>query len=136
MTDFPTEEVLAMKNAVVIPHLGASTPESEENCAYMAAKEIKDYLEYGKIKNSVNLPDIDLGACEGSRVMIIHDNLPGIISAFSAAIGAKKININNMVNKSRKDVAVSVLELDKAPDAALTTQLMAIPGAIRVRVFN
>ncbi|MBP3542274.1 MAG: 3-phosphoglycerate dehydrogenase [Clostridia bacterium] len=136
VTDFPTEEVLAMKNAVVIPHLGASTPESEENCAFMAAKEIKDYLEYGKIKNSVNLPDIDLGACEGSRVMIIHDNLPGIISAFSAAIGAKKININNMVNKSRKDVAVSVLELDKAPDAALTTQLMAIPGAIRVRVFN
>ena len=136
VTDFPTQEVLQMKNAVVIPHLGASTPESEENCAEMAARQIRDYLEFGQIRNSVNLPEVLLGRSEGVRVLVIHENEPGIISALSSAIGAKKININNMVNKSRKDVAVSVLELDKAPDAALTTQLMAIPGAIRVRVFQ
>ncbi|MCI5956021.1 MAG: 3-phosphoglycerate dehydrogenase family protein [Clostridiales bacterium] len=135
VTDFPTEEVLAMKNTVAIPHLGASTPESEENCAAMAACELRDYLEFGQIRNSVNMPEIILGHSEGVRVLIIHDNEPGMVSAISAAIGARKININNMLNKSRKDVAVTVLELDRLPDAMLQTQLMALPGVIRVRIF-
>lgn len=136
VTDFPTEEVLRMKNAVVIPHLGASTPESEENCASMAARELREYLENGQIRNSVNLPEILLGYSEGVRVLIIHENEPGMVSAISAAIGARKININNMVNKSRRDVAVTVLELGKAPDPRLMTELMALPGVIRVRVFE
>lgn len=136
VTDFPTEAVLKMKNAVVVPHLGASTPESEENCASMAAHQLRDYLENGQIRNSVNLPEILLGYSEGVRLLIIHDNEPGMVSAISAAIGARKININNMVNKSRKDIAVTVLELDKTPDARLTTELMALPGVIRVRIFD
>lgn len=136
VTDFPTEEVLNMKNAVVVPHLGASTPESEENCASMAAHELREYLENGQIRNSVNLPEILLGYSEGVRILMIHGNEPGMVSAISAAIGARKININNMINKSRKDVAVTVLELDKAPDPRLTTELMALPGVIRVRVFD
>ena len=135
MTDFPTEAVLSMKNAVVIPHLGASTPESEENCARMAAQELREYLENGQIRNSVNLPEILLGRSEGIRIQIIHGNEPGMVSAISAAIGARKININNMVNKSRKDVAVTVLEVEKAPDSRLLTELMALPNVIRVRTF-
>ena len=136
VTDFPTPEVLAMKNTVAIPHLGASTPESEENCAAMAAMELRDYLEFGQIRNSVNLPEIILSHSEGVRVQIIHENEPGMVSAISAAIGARKININNMLNKSRKEIAVTVLELDRLPDQRLQTELMALPGVVRVRTFD
>lgn len=136
VTDFPTEEVLSMKNTVTIPHLGASTPESEENCASMAAAQLRDYLEHGQIKNSVNLPDILLGFSEGSRVLMIHENEPGMVSKISAAIGAKHININNMQNKSRKNMAVTVLELDSMPDEELLLFLQALPGVIRVRCFQ
>ena len=135
VTDFPNEKVLAMKNAVAIPHLGASTPESEENCAAMAAMELRDYLENGQIRNSVNLPEIILGHSEGVRVQIIHKNEPGMVSAIAAAIGARKININNMINKSRKEIAVTVLEIDRLPDQRLQTELMALPGVIRIRTL-
>ena len=135
VTDFPTEEVLVMKNAVVIPHLGASTPESEENCAAMAACELRDYLMFGQIRNSVNLPEILLGQPEGIRVLMIHGNEPGMVSAISAAIGARKININNMINKSRGEVAVTVLEISDVPDRRLTNELNALPGVKRVRIF-
>ena len=134
VTDFPTQDVLKMKNAIAIPHLGASTPESEVNCADMAARELRDYLEDGQIRNSVNFPEIILGHSEGVRVLIIHENEPGMVSAISAAIGARKININNMLNKSRRDMAVTVLELDREPDDMLQTQLKALPGVIRLRI--
>ena len=136
ITDFPTKEVLEMKNAIAIPHLGASTPESEENCASMAAKQLRDYIEFGQIHNSVNFPDILLGRSEGTRVLIIHENEPGMVSAISAAIGARKININNMQNKSKKNLAITVLEIDKLPDQRLLTELLALPGVARVRCFN
>ncbi len=136
VTDFPTEEVLAMPNAVTIPHLGASTPESEENCASMAAAQIRDYLEHGQIKNSVNLPEILLGYSEGTRLLIIHENEPGMVSAISSAIGEKKININNMINKSRKNMAVTVLELGEMPEAGLIAELEGLKGVIRVRCFQ
>ena len=136
VTDFPCDELIGVKNAVLIPHLGASTPESEENCASMAAQELRNYLENGQIQNSVNLPDIMLGYSEGTRVQIIHDNVPKMVSSISAAISAKRININNMLNKSRKEVAVTVMELDTHPDDALLAELQAIPGVIRVRTFS
>jgi len=136
VTDFPTEKVLAMKNTVAIPHLGASTPESEENCADMAATELRDYLEFGQIRNSVNLPEIILGRPEGVRVQIIHKNEPGMVSAIAAAIGARKININNMINKSRKEIAVTVLEIERLPDQLLSNELMALPGVVRIRTFG
>lgn len=136
VTDFPTQEVLQMKNTVVIPHLGASTPESEENCADMAARQIRDYLEFGQIRNSVNLPEVILGRAEGVRVLVIHENEPGMVSAISAAIGARKININNMLSKSRGNNAVTVLEISKTPDQKLLNELNALNGVLRVRVFN
>ena len=135
VTDFPTETVLGMKNAVTIPHLGASTPESEENCASMAAAQLRDYLEFGQIKNSVNLPEIVLGFSEGIRLLIIHENEPGIIGAISAAFGEKQININNMQNKSSKEMAVSVFELSAMPDAVMMERIQKQRGVIRVRCF-
>lgn len=136
VTDFPTDELIGLKNAIMIPHLGASTPESEENCASMAAMELKNYLETGQIQNSVNLPDMMLGFREGIRVQIIHDNVPNMVSSISAAISVKQININNMLNKSRKEVAVTVMELDTHPDEAVLAEIKALPGVIRVRVFQ
>ena len=136
VTDFPTQEVLQMKNAVVIPHLGASTPESEENCAEMAARQIRDYLEFGQIRNSVNLPEVLLGRAEGVRVLVIHENEPGLISALSSAVGARKININNMISKSRGNNAVTVLEISQMPDQKLLNELNALNGVLRVRTFN
>ncbi len=136
VTDFPTQEVLGMKNAVPIPHLGASTPESEENCASMAAQELRDYLEFGQIRNSVNLPEILLGYSEGIRLLVIHENEPGMVSAISAAIGEKKININNMQNKSRKNMAVTVLELSEMPSEAMLQKIQEIAGVIRLRCFQ
>ena len=136
VTDFPTQDVLQMKNAVVIPHLGASTPESEENCAEMAARQIRDYLEFGQIRNSVNLPEVLLGRAEGVRVLVIHENEPGLISALSSAVGARKININNMISKSRGNNAVTVLEISQMPDQKLLNELNALNGVLRVRTFN
>lgn len=135
VTDFPTDELIGIKNAVMIPHLGASTPESEENCASMAAMELRNYLENGQIQNSVNLPDMMLGFSEGTRVQIIHDNVPNMVSSIAAAISAKQININNMLNKSRKEVAVTVMELDSYPDESLLAEIQALPGVIRIRTF-
>lgn len=136
VTDFPTDAVLGMKNAVLIPHLGASTPESEENCASMAACELRDYLEFGQIKNSVNLPEILLGPAHNCRVLVIHENKPSMVSAISTAFGEQHINIDNMQNKSRKEMAVTVLEPDSAPGEALLQKLKALPGVIRVRYFE
>ena len=136
VTDFPTDELIGVKNAIMIPHLGASTPESEENCASMAAMELRNYLETGQIQNSVNLPDMMLGYPEGSRVQIIHDNVPNMVSSISAAISLRQININNMLNKSRKEVAVTVMELDSHPDEDILAEIRALPGVIRVRVFS
>ena len=136
VTDFPCDELIGVKNAILIPHLGASTPESEENCASMAAMELKNYLESGQIQNSVNLPDMMLGYSTGSRVQIIHDNVPNMVSSISAAISAKQINIDNMLNKSRKEVAVTVMELDTHPDEAVLAEIRALPGIIRVRAFS
>ena len=136
VTDFPVDELIGVKNAVVIPHLGASTPESEENCAHMAAIELRDYLECGQIRNSVNFPEILLGASEGNRILVIHENVPSMVSSISAAVGSRHINIDSMQNKSRKEMAITVLELDDHPEEALIAEIRALPGVIRVRTFE
>jgi D-3-phosphoglycerate dehydrogenase len=133
VTDFPTAALLNVKNAVCLPHLGASTPESEERCAEMAAQELRDYLERGIIKNSVNLPEIVLGAPEGSRVLLIHKNVPGLVSAISSLISGRGINIAGMINKSRGDYAVTVLELAQAPDEPLLSALSLLKDVVRAR---
>lgn len=135
VTDFPVDELIGVKNVVVIPHLGASTPESEENCAHMAAQELRDYLEFGQIRNSVNFPEIVLEGAGENRVLVIHENVPSMVSAISTVFGDKHINIDHMQNKSRKEIAITVLGLDDHPDEKLIAEIRALPGVIRVRTF-
>ena len=132
VTDFPCEELLGVEKVTCIPHLGASTPESEDNCARMAAAELRDYLEVGSIRNSVNLPDVPLGA----RVLVIHENVPNMVATITTCVSAEQINIDNLVNKSRKDVAVTVMELSDRPSKMALNVISSIAGVIRVRVFG
>ncbi len=136
VTDFPSDELIGVDKVVCIPHLGASTPESEENCARMAAAEIRDYLEYGSIHNSVNFPELQLGAPESARVLVLHENIPNMISMISAAAAKEGINIENLVNKSRKDMAATVMEMMSLPSQDALDHLAKIPGIIRVRAFG
>ena len=136
VTDFPSDELIGADKVICIPHLGASTPESEENCARMAAAEIRDYLEFGSIHNSVNFPDMQLGAPEANRVLVLHENIPNMISSISAAAAQEGINIENLVNKSKKDMAVTVMEMHSLPSQEALEVLSKIPGIVRVRVFR
>ena len=133
--DFPAEELLGVHGVYCTPHLGASTPESETNCAVMAANELSDYLKNGNITHSVNLPDVHQPRMGGRRVCMIHKNAPGVISAITGILTAANLNIENMVNKSKKDIAYTMLDVTGAIDASLTDRLAAIEGAIRVRVL-
>ena len=136
VTDFPSDELIGADKVVCIPHLGASTPESEENCARMAAAEIRDYLEMGSIHNSVNFPELQLSAPEAVRVLVLHENIPNMISPISAVAAQEGINIENLVNKSRKEMAVTVMDMSRLPSQAALDALAKIPGIIRVRVFG
>ena len=136
VTDFPSDDMLCRDKVVCIPHLGASTPESEENCASMAAAEIRDYLETGSIHNSVNFPEVQLGKPEGVRVLVLHENVPNTISPISAAVAKEGINIDNLVNKSKKEMAVTVMELPTKPSQDAIDAISKIPGVVRVRIFE
>lgn len=133
VTDFPNDEVIGVKNVVAIPHLGASTPESEDNCAYMAAVELIDYIEKGTITNSVNLPNAELAKTGDALICIIHKNVPAIISQITAAVSENGGNIENLVNKSKKDNAYTMLDVTGTIDDALIAKLEAIEGVTRVR---
>lgn len=133
--DFPAEELLGVKGVYCTPHLGASTPESETNCAVMAANELSDYLKNGNITHSVNMPDVSQPRVGGKRICIIHRNEPGAISAITGILTAANLNIENMVNKGRKNVAYTMLDVTGSVDAGLTAQLSGIDAAIRVRIL-
>ncbi len=135
VVDFPTEEMIDVKNVIAIPHLGASTPESEDNCAVMAADELRDYLENGTIRNSVNYPALEVARTGDSRVCVLHKNIPAMLTAISAAIAEQGINIEGMVNRSRKDYAYTILDLIGHPSADTVKAIEAIDGVIRVRVI-
>ncbi|MCR5056019.1 MAG: phosphoglycerate dehydrogenase [Clostridia bacterium] len=136
VTDFPSPEVLDMTNTVAIPHLGASTPESEVNCALMAARELKDYIEYGVIKNSVNLPNVEpLPDC-AVRICIIHENVPNMISHITSILGGEKVNIEHLTNQSKKDMAYTVIDTDSAVPDGLVDKIAAVEGVIRVRTIK
>jgi len=135
VTDFPSDAVIGEKGVVAIPHLGASTPESEDNCAYMAAIELIDYIENGNIKNSVNLPDVEMSA-SGTKICIIHKNIPTLISQITAALGSEKINIENMLNKSKKDYAYTMMDVTGNVTEAVVSMLTSIEGVIKVRVIK
>ena len=133
--DFPSEELLGVKGVECTPHLGACTPESETNCAVMAAAELSDYLKNGNISHSVNLPDVSQPRLGGRRICIIHKNTPGAISAITGVLTAAHLNIENMVNKSKKDVAYTLLDVTGEVNAALAAELNGIEAAIRVRIL-
>ena len=135
VTDFPSDELIGAEKVVCIPHLGASTPESEENCARMAATEIRDYLETGSIHNSVNFPEVRLGEPEAVRVLVLHENIPNMISNITAAASKEGINIENMVNKSKKDMQVTVMEMAELPSKHALDTLGELRGIIRIRTF-
>lgn len=137
VTDIPTAKVAKAKNVVAFPHLGASTAESEDNCAVMAVNEIMDFFENGNIKNSVNYPACDAGVCDtAGRVTICHKNVPDMIHKFTAIFGAAGVNIEHMVNKSRGDYAYSVFDITSEATAEVVENLAKIDGALKVRVVK
>lgn len=136
VTDFPSDEMLCHEKVVCIPHLGASTPESEENCASMAAAEIRDYLELGCIHNSVNFPELQLTHTEEARVLVLHENKPNMISPISAVVSKEGINIENLMNKSKKDMAATVMDMGTLPSPEAIAEIAKIPGVVRVRTFG
>ena len=135
VVDFPTEEMLGVENVIAIPHLGASTPESEDNCAVMAADQIKDYLENGNIKNSVNYPDVQVPRSGDSRICVLHKNIPNMLAQISAVVSADGVNIEAMTNKSRKDFAYTILDIIGEAKESFVKDICAIDGVIRVRAL-
>ncbi|MBQ2817651.1 MAG: 3-phosphoglycerate dehydrogenase [Clostridia bacterium] len=137
VTDFSCEELLGYKNVISLPHLGASTPESEDNCATMAAAQTAAYLETGSIVNSVNFPALELAPWEGVRVCVLHKNVPAMITRIAGAFGEAHINIEHMINKSKKDAAYTVLDIDAGADVEKAAKVAeGIESVYRVRVIR
>jgi D-3-phosphoglycerate dehydrogenase len=136
VTDFPNSVVAGHDGCIVIPHLGASTEESEDNCAVKAVLEMKDYLENGNINNSVNLPNCDMGVCHGPRVGIFHKNVANMIGQFTTVFGNMGMNISDMTNKSRGDYAYTLIDLEESVTEEIVKKLQKIEGVIRVRVVR
>ena len=137
VSDFPNPTTAGQKGCIVIPHLGASTEESEDNCAKMAVDEMMDYLYNGNIKNSVNYPNCDMGVCaQAGRVAIFHKNVANMITKFTACFGDEGINISDLMNKSRGEVAYTMMDIETPADAAIIEKLSQIEGVFRVRVVK
>ncbi len=136
VTDFATEELLKSDRVIVMPHLGASTPESEDNCAVMAAQELKDFLENGNITNSVNFPNCDMGKVCGSRVTIAHKNIPSMLNQITDVFTKDSINIENMVNKSKGDYAYTMIDTHTDITDAMLADMKAIDGVIKVSLYK
>lgn len=137
VSDFPNATTAGQEGCIVIPHLGASTEESEDNCAKMAVKEMMNYLKNGNIINSVNYPNCDMGICtQAGRVAIFHKNKANMITKFTACFGDEGINITDMTNKSKGEVAYTLLDIETPADAEIISKLQAIPDVFRVRVVK
>lgn len=132
VTDFPTEDTVRTPGIVTIPHLGASTKESEDNCAVMAARELIDYLENGNIKNSVNFPAVSMPKAEGHRLVILHRNIPNMISVITTALSQENINIDNMANRSKGDYACTLVDIPNEVGAETLAKIKSCEGIIRV----
>jgi len=136
ITDFPNDRTAGMPGVVAIPHLGASTEESEDNCAKMAVRQVMNYLENGNIVNSVNFPTCDMGRCtKPGRITILHKNIPNTLSQFTSVISKENINISDLMNRSKGDYAYTMLDLDDVPPATIVDELKQIDGVLRVRIF-
>ena len=139
VTDFPSDALIGLPGVIAIPHLGASTPESEENCAVMAASQTRDYLESGIIRNSVNLPAVDVSRVSKPRLFCIHENVPNVLGSITSAVAGFGLNISDLVNRSRGALAVSVVDIDAVPGDAqrqLLETVAALPGMKRVRLLG
>ncbi|EHQ87967.1 phosphoglycerate dehydrogenase [Desulfosporosinus youngiae] len=137
VTDFPNPNVCGVEGVITIPHLGASTSESEDNCAVMAVRQIMDYMENGNIKNSVNFPNCDMGICtQAGRIAIFHKNIPNMISQFTATFARENINITDMTNKSKGQWAYSLLDIVPPSTDEIVKSLRAIDGVLKVRVIK
>ncbi len=137
VTDFPNPVTAGQEGCIVIPHLGASTEESEDNCAKMAVKELMNYLENGNIINSVNYPNCDMGICsQAGRIAIFHRNIANMITKFTACFGDEGINITDMTNKSKGEVAYTMIDLESPATEDMIGKLQSIPGVFRVRVVK
>ncbi len=136
VTDFPTPELANTKNVIATPHLGASTAESEENCATMAVKQVRAYIENGSIRNSVNFPDVDGGPIiTGNRVTIIHKNIPQMLNKFTSIFGEEEINISNLLNKSKGDNAYTIVDIDGSYSEVVIENIKNIEGVLKVRTI-
>ena len=135
VTDFATPELIGVPGAILIPHLGASTEESEDNCAVMAALQMDDYLQNGNIKNSVNFPALSMPRSGDTRLCVLHENIPGMLTALTGAVAAEGLNIENMTNKSRGNAAYTMLDVTGSVPAAVAEHLSALEGVLRVRVI-
>ena len=135
-TDFPDNALVAAPHVAALPHLGASTPESEENCAVMAADELRDYLENGNIKNSVNFPNVDLPRSGALRLGLIHRNVPAMLANITLVLSKEGVNVENMTNKSKGDYAYTLLDVGTELDESVIASIKAIPGMVRVRVIR
>ena len=136
VTDFPNNTITLAPNVVPIPHLGASTPESEDNCAVMAAQQLRDFLENGNIKNSVNFPNVEMERSGVQRLCIIHRNIPAMLANITAQLSGDGVNVENMTNKSRGDFAYTLVEVGSAVEESVIDDIRAIDGIIRVRVIS
>lgn len=136
VVDFPSDDVLGLENVIAIPHLGASTAESEDNCAVMAAEELVEYMENGNIINSVNFPTCELPRTGGTRITVLHKNVPNMISSITSVISGKSINIPNLVNKCKKDYACTILDIEGDAGDDIKAAIEAIDGIIKVRVIK
>lgn len=135
VVDFPNEDTLKMDNVIAIPHLGASTKESEDNCAVMAAQELADYLENGNITNSVNLPNCYMDRETETRITIIHKNIPNMLTRFSASVADSGLNISHMLNKSKKDYAYTIMDVDGKVSDDTVEKIKAVDDVLAVRVI-
>ena len=135
VTDFPVEDVLGNDKIITIPHLGASTPESEDNCATMAAMQLREYLLYGNIKNSVNFPDCEIPYSGKKRICVIHRNVANVVGPITSLFAGRSINIDNVLNKSRGEYAYTMLEIDSDTIEGVEEELNKIANIIKVRVI-
>ena len=135
VTDFATPDMIGVPGAILIPHLGASTEESEDNCAVMAAMELDDYLTDGNIKNSVNFPAVSMPRSGSARICVLHENVPGMLNLLTGVLSAAGLNIENMTNKSRGNAAYTMFDITGAVPANVANDLAALSGVVRVRVI-
>ena len=135
VTDFPTNQIVEAPNVVAIPHLGASTPESEDNCAVMAAKELRDFLENGNIKNSVNFPNVEMERSGVQRLCIVHRNIPAMLANITLQLSKDGVNVENMTNKSKGDYAYTIVDAGAPVDEGVISDIKKVPGIIRMRVI-